>query len=504
MNLLYSFLSLDRFSKFSTEKYFIQKVDHFNPADHRNFSQRYFVNTTFVTEKTHNLIVYIGGESELDESKINSGPVFTLANATNSAIVALEHRFFGKSQPFESTNSKYLRYLTVEQALEDLALFIIDQRTLYCGKGNICDVLVIGGSYPGSLSSWFRLKYPHLANYSWSSSAPINVKLEFPDYEILAIESFKKVSEICYDNTKSIIDYFVDGVLNDNQTIYKILSDQYGIPSNTSKQSIANILTEIVFYAIQYNTRSHLLDDYCVNNNEKDKPNIEAFHTFYNDVLEYFDMEPTSLDMYLMTDEDPYASDSALRCWTWLQCNQFGWFSVPAGFSPSILNLTYYSDICETLFNIDLPEMKMNEIYGGITPDTSFVIYTNGDSDPWSSVGIKETQITLAQYNYVFPNATHCSDLSSEELSQPIREKLEFWMKGNTCVHGINVLDACVCDANYGGDRCDIATVSEERFWIVTIMTVTAPFLMIITIGGATWWIFRKIQEDQYLTTLKY
>ena len=106
--------------------------------------------------------------------------------------------------------------------------------------------------------------------------------------------------------------------------------------------------------------------------------------------------------------------------------------------------------------------------------------------------------------NFVFPNATHCSDLSSDELSLPIREKLEFWMKGNTCVFGINVLDSCVCYPNYGGDRCDIATVSEERFWIVTIMTVISPFLMIITIGGATWWIFRKIQEDQYLMTLKY
>ena len=199
---------------------------------HGNFPA---INKTFVNKDTHNLIVYIGGESELDDSHITGGPVFELANATQSAIVALEHRFFGKSQPFNSTNSKYLKYLTVEQALEDLALFITDQRYLYCGEGNICDVLVVGGSYPGSLSSWFRLKYPHLANYSWSSSAPINVKLEFADYEILAIESFKKVSEVCYNNTKSIIDYFVDRVLDDNQTIYQILSDQYDIPSTIGK-----------------------------------------------------------------------------------------------------------------------------------------------------------------------------------------------------------------------------------------------------------------------------
>ena len=503
MNLFRSLLSFERAEFLGKEHFFTQKINHFDPSDNRTFQQRFFVNTSFVTQNTHNLIVYIGGESELEESKITEGPVFKLANSTDSAIVALEHRFFGKSQPFNSTNAKFLKYLTVEQALEDLAVFITDQRTKYCGS-QICDVLVVGGSYPGSLSSWFRLKYPHIANYSWSSSAPINVKLEFPDYEILAIESFKKVSEECYDNTKQIIDFYVDGIVNDNKTIYKILDDDYGIPSNTSKESIANILTEIVFYAIQYNTKSHLLDNFCKNNDEKGNPNFDSFLSFYKDVLKYFNLSPLSLDMYQMTDEDPYASDAALRCWTWLQCNQFGWFSTPAGFSPSILNLTYSSNICKKLFGIDLPQMKMNLIYGGIAPETSMVIYTNGDSDPWSSVGIKETRAILAQYNFVFPNATHCSDLSSDELSLPIREKLEFWMKGNTCVFGINVLDSCVCYPNYGGDRCDIATVSEERFWIVTIMTVISPFLMIITIGGATWWIFRKIQEDQYLMTLKY
>lgn len=54
-----------------------------------------------------------------------------------------------------------LRYLTSEQALADYANFI---STLMAANPELARVpwVAFGGSYPGSLAAWIRLKYPHL------------------------------------------------------------------------------------------------------------------------------------------------------------------------------------------------------------------------------------------------------------------------------------------------------------------------------------------------------
>lgn len=61
-----------------------------------------------------------------------------------------------------------LGYLNSEQALADLAAF----RNAMAKKFNLTSSkwISFGGSYPGSLSAWFRLKYPHLV-VGWLRSA---------------------------------------------------------------------------------------------------------------------------------------------------------------------------------------------------------------------------------------------------------------------------------------------------------------------------------------------
>ena len=61
-----------------------------------------------------------------------------------------------------------LKYLNSEQALADLATFCQEMAL----KFNLTNSkwISFGGSYPGSLSAWYRLKYPHLVQGGWTVS----------------------------------------------------------------------------------------------------------------------------------------------------------------------------------------------------------------------------------------------------------------------------------------------------------------------------------------------
>jgi len=49
-------------------------------------------------------------------------------------------------------------------------------------KNNV-EVVVVGGSYPGAMSAWFRSRYPHLTVASWASSAVVQPIIDFQQYD---------------------------------------------------------------------------------------------------------------------------------------------------------------------------------------------------------------------------------------------------------------------------------------------------------------------------------
>ena len=89
-------------------------------------------------------------------------------------------RFYGKSHPTEDMSVKNLAYLSSQQALADLANFVSAMNV----RHNLTEAkwISFGGSYPGSLSAWFRLKYPHLVHGAVSTSGPLLAKANFFEY----------------------------------------------------------------------------------------------------------------------------------------------------------------------------------------------------------------------------------------------------------------------------------------------------------------------------------
>lgn len=79
---------------------------------------------------------------------------------------------------FRDLSVKNMQFLSSQQALADLAYFI-DTMNLRLKLNKKVKWIVFGGSYPGSLAAWLRMKYPHLVYGAVSSSAPLLAKVDF-------------------------------------------------------------------------------------------------------------------------------------------------------------------------------------------------------------------------------------------------------------------------------------------------------------------------------------
>ena len=141
-------------------------LDHFSFDSNATFRQKFLVHDAhWRHNRSGPLLLYFGNEGAIEDFWNASGALFELAPPLNALVVALEHRYYGASMPFgaKSLDSAHtLRYLSVEQALADMAEFLARKSELLgCAPGG-CRTVLFGGSYGGMLSAWHRLKYPQL------------------------------------------------------------------------------------------------------------------------------------------------------------------------------------------------------------------------------------------------------------------------------------------------------------------------------------------------------
>jgi serine protease 16 len=104
-----------------------------------------------------------------------------LAPKEGALLLALEHRYYGDSNPFPDFSTEHLKWLNTEQALGDIAAFHEFVRQLLHLSADSRWV-AFGGSYPGILAGLARLRYPHLIYAAVASSAPLDATVDLPGY----------------------------------------------------------------------------------------------------------------------------------------------------------------------------------------------------------------------------------------------------------------------------------------------------------------------------------
>jgi hypothetical protein len=103
------------------------------------------------------VFVLIDGEASGSAQSAVTGQHMELAAVFNALVFVVEHRFYGVSVPDNSLDADHLQLLSSQQALADLAFFVETMNAQHnLTAANVW--ISFGGSYPGSLSAWFRIK----------------------------------------------------------------------------------------------------------------------------------------------------------------------------------------------------------------------------------------------------------------------------------------------------------------------------------------------------------
>lgn len=93
-----------------------------------------------------------------------------IAAELGAALATADHRYHGVNIPTPSADFDDLQYLTIEQALDDLA-HLIRKIHSALGEQRRRRVILWGNGYGAALAVNARQKYPHLVDGVWASSA---------------------------------------------------------------------------------------------------------------------------------------------------------------------------------------------------------------------------------------------------------------------------------------------------------------------------------------------
>ncbi|KAJ1929368.1 hypothetical protein IWQ60_001231 [Tieghemiomyces parasiticus] len=214
----------------TTERYFTQRTDHFDPDSTATFSQRVFINQAHF--RSHGpVLLFLGGQSPLTTSDANWPVLLDLARETEGLIVALEHRYYGQSRPSDDLSTANLQRLSADQAVEDVRYLIhsgylshlVPEVRSTNGEGSkhlAFDMtggaspvapgplagrtlsppanpwILVGAAYGGSLGVWTKHRYPTLVEAVVAISAPLQTSTDFYQFDLISSAELPCASDI--------------------------------------------------------------------------------------------------------------------------------------------------------------------------------------------------------------------------------------------------------------------------------------------------------------------
>ena len=386
-------------------KTFQQTIDH-TTSGSGTFAQRYTVNETYSSGAGSPIFLFLGGEAPLEFFDFQEILIYTTARRFGARVYKIEHRFYGESMPSELTTANLDQLLSADQALADAAAFLDAINT----DGS--PVIVWGCSYSGALSSWMRQKYPDKVAGSVAPSGPVLAKSDF--YEFFgqfsssappacveaahtASTQIQQMAETAEGLASLSTTFNACETVTDADKYYFLWSlvgqvgssDQMNNPGNWILNGTCSHLTASGDPVANFAAAFEYLNehsDLAVRRTPVKGPVAAGSCNDFSEAAMIKSLQPTG------TSENAGGS----RSWWHQKCKEFGYFkSATVGTSPFFTNLPvdHIVGYCAQIFGT--PGMKpdidgTNAKYGGMQPSVTNVIYTYGQLDPWSILGITE------------------------------------------------------------------------------------------------------------------
>lgn len=424
----------------TSENIFTQFIDH-NDHSVGTFPQRYFIDESYGPEADSPVFFYICGEWTCSKRDLD-GAIRSYAKKHHAKLIALEHRYYGKSLPFKTLSAHDLRYLTTDAALEDLAYF---QESIRAEKNWTGTWIAFGGSYPGSLSAYYRLKYPNLVAGSLASSAPVMAKEDFYEYD----EHMAKVAgPKCTSHMQEVVNE-IEYSLNHNKTRFKEIKELFAASEVNHPVDFLYLVADIGASAVQYGKK----DIFC-NQLANSKTPLEGYAQFAKALYEEMGSTAVQLTVQGLMSEDPKdhtkGNSAGYRQWYYQSCIEYGYWQNANldranSTRSSLINIDYHHQACNRLFNLKNPAntayINSHYYYPLIEEQVSNIYFTNGEQDPWSKLSLMKKNGNDTNKNLTYrliTGSAHCNDLhepsdddskSLKNARRVMNELLSTWLK---------------------------------------------------------------------------
>ncbi|XP_055545771.1 putative serine protease K12H4.7 [Wyeomyia smithii] len=420
-----------------TEHFFTTNVDHFNAQNTDQWTLRYFASTDNYLPGGP-ILIFLGGITPIVPEMIDQTTlIYEMAREWNGALFAFESRFYGQSRVTEDLRTENLRLLSTDQILADLAEFVTYVKREHIGD-ETARVLVAGTQLGGSLAAWFRVRYPHLANAAWSSSALMHALLNFRDFsEAWGDTLIEHGSQECY-NEIFVAFHVLQNLIDLGRA--ELMYEKFNIctpidPEDTHQvQHFFAVLMATVELVTIFNNDVAYFAEVCQDITETDAETaVDAFagwfNSIWNDTLgcALTDVAEAIETLQDISWENEY-SEFGIRQSVYLECTEFGWFiTTDSPFQPfgDRITIDYFINMCRGVFGDWISEESIqrgidraNNRFGGDNPGSSLTHFTNGDADPLRMISITRN-LTLDAQADVIRNQMGGSDLPAMSPDDP-------------------------------------------------------------------------------------